>query len=347
MYLRGKVWWAGFKREGKLFRFSLGTTDKGIAKRKEAKLIVDFDKYGQKNESRRKTLEDLATCYLQEFSSGIAPKTMLRHNVSLKHLLPVFGKKRLSEIKPYMINNYKVMRRDQSASASSINKELALAKHLYYIAIKQLGWIAYNPFSQVPLERMPAGRVRYLQEDEFDRLCAVCDEPLRSLVILAANTGLREDNLLSLTWQQINFRNETITVEHTKNRQPICIPMTHRVKSLLVELGRVKRIDTPFIFPTPTGKKICNTLVSRRFRQACKKVGIQDFRFHDLRHHFASMLVQHGVDLYTIKKLLGHQTIGMTERYSHLAVSNLKNSMAVLDQIQGKGITMGDHSGTL
>ncbi len=345
MYLRGAIWWTQFKRNGKLIRLSTETKDKGAARKKEVELITDFDKHGLRNEGKKKTFKDMTDRYMQEYATQKAPKSMLRDTISLKHLLPVFGDMPLIKITPDKIVRYKTQRRNEGASASSINKELAFSKHAFNLAIKEWEWIKDNPFTKVSMEKMPSGRVKYLQVDEFNKLYVACDENLKPIMLLAANTGLRQDNILSLTWQQVNFKNEMITVEQTKNHERLGIPMNKTIKTLLLGLNKIRHIDSPYLFHTSAGAKLCNTLVSRWFRQACKKAGIQDFRFHDMRHHFASQLVQSGVNLYVVQQLLGHKTITMTQRYSHLAPDNLKSSVAVLDQFQGRVITMGDHSG--
>lgn len=109
--------------------------------------------------------------------------------------------------------------------------------------------------------------------------------------------------------------------------------MNQTVKNLLLELNKVRRIDTQYLFHTQTGAKLCNTLISRWFRQACKEVGIVDFRFQDLRHTFASWLVQKGVSLYEVQRLLGHKTGQMTQRYAHLAPDNLRTDINSLNDI--------------
>ncbi len=335
LFKRKGKWYVRLRYNGQDVWRATRTTNRRLAEQCEAQLKLDMaqDRFGLKDEGSKRSFEELAKKYAREDGMQKAAKTQLRDKISLQHLLPVFANKYLNQITPNMINDYKVLRRNEKASASSINKELALAKHLYYVAIRQFGWIAHNPFMQVPLEKMPPGRVKYLQEDEYSRLCAACDEQLRPIVVLAVNTGLRLDNITSLVWQQINFKNGTIVVEHTKNHERLGVPMNQTVKNLLSGLNRVRRIDTPYVFYTPAGAKLCNTLVSRRFKQASKRAGLEDFRFHDLRHHFASMLVQNGVDRYVVQRLLGHKTAAMTERYAHLAPDNLRGGVEVLDKV--------------
>ena len=111
------------------------------------------------------------------------------------------------------------------------------------------------------------------------------------------------------------------------------IPMNVTVKSLLSELNRVRHINSDYVFHTSTGTRFDGSKIGKWFRQALKEAGITDFRFHDLRHTFASWLVQHGVDLYVVQRLLGHKTGEMTRRYAHLAPDNLRTAINSLNGI--------------
>ncbi len=101
---------------------------------------------------------------------------------------------------------------------------------------------------------------------------------------------------------------------------------------MLVGLKKVQDIRSKLIFSSPHGKKICRQKIRRAFKTACNKVGIADFRWHDLRHDFASQLVQRGVDLFLVQKLLGHKDGRMTQKYAHLKPENLQSAISVLDK---------------
>ena len=123
--------------------------------------------------------------------------------------------------------------------------------------------------------------------------------------VIAVYTGMRLGNILGLTWQDIDLSRNVITLEHTKNGERLGLPMNDTVRNLLVQLNKIRYINSPYVFPTSTGTKFDNSKIGKWFRDACKKTGIQDFRFHDLRHTFASWLVQANVNLYNVQKLLG------------------------------------------
>ncbi|WP_455379496.1 site-specific integrase, partial [Petrachloros mirabilis] len=133
-----------------------------------------------------------------------------------------------------------------------------------------------------------------------------CDPHLRPIVVVGLNTGMRRGEILSLRWEHCDLKHSFILLDKTKNGERREIPINVTVRSTLRGLER--RLDIPYVFFDPkTGKPYQD--VKRSFATACKKAGITDFHFHDLRHTFASQLVMSGIDLATVKELLGHKDI--------------------------------------
>ena len=165
---------------------------------------------------------------------------------------------------------------------------------------------------------------------EEKRLFANLPDWLRPVVIIASETGLRLSNIANLTWKQVHLFNRIIIIETTKNGDPVGIPMTENVFTTLKSLSRARRIDSDFIFGK-NGKPFRRWWFSKSFEKACESAGVENFRFHDLRHDFCSRLVQRGVDLYTVAALAGHKNIKTTQRYAHLSPEKLKSAVAVLN----------------
>ena len=166
-------------------------------------------------------------------------------------------------------------------------------------------------------------RLKYLTEEEAQRLINHSDRFLKPIVITALNTGMRKSEILHLTWDRVDLKNRIILLDKTKNGERREIPMNQTLYDVLLELPRH---ISGYVFANPkTGKPYNN--VKKSFGTALRKSHILDFRFHDLRHTFASWLVMKGVDLTTIKELLGHKDIKMTLRYSHLAPSHIRNAV--------------------
>jgi integrase len=137
---------------------------------------------------------------------------------------------------------------------------------------------------------------------------------------------MRKSEILNLTWDNVDLKNGLILLEKTKNGERREIPMNEPLKQLFRQLFSRRRLDTEYVFVNPeTGKRYID--LKRSFATACKKSGIRDFHFHDLRHTFASQLVMNGVDLKTVQELLGHKDIKMTLRYSHLSQAHKKEAV--------------------
>ncbi len=207
-----------------------------------------------------------------------------------------------------------------------VNRELSLLKHIFTKAI-EWGKLKDNPAKKVKLLKGEVKRVRFLMPDEIQILLSNCADHLRPIVVVAANTGMRKSEILNLEWDRVNLDQGIITLLDTKNHERRDIPMNRRVKEVLTEME--KRKDGPHVFCNGDGGTFAN--VRRSFDTAVRRSGIRDFRFHDLRHTFASNLVMAGVDLNTVRELLGHKTLAMTLRYSHLAPDYKTRAVNVLD----------------
>jgi len=147
-------------------------------------------------------------------------------------------------------------------------------------------------------------------------------------VIVALNAGMRKAEVLLLKWDNVDLKHGFILLEITKNGERREIPINDTVREALRSITR--RLDVPYVFYDPkTGKPYQD--IKRSFASACRRAGIKDFRFHDLRHTFASHLVMIGTDITTVKELLGHKTLTMTLRYAHLAPSHKVKAVDLLD----------------
>jgi integrase len=166
--------------------------------------------------------------------------------------------------------------------------------------------------------------------DEVQILLSNCADYLNPLVTVAVHTGMRKGELLSLKWDQVNSEQGIITLYDTKNGERRDIPMDETVKATLREMER--RGD--YVFCTAEGKAFVRA--QKSFEVALKKSGIRNFRFHDLRHTFASNLAMAGEDLNTIRELLGHKDLTMTLRYAHLAPNHKTRAVNVLDRIMSQ-----------
>ena len=179
-------------------------------------------------------------------------------------------------------------------------------------------------------------RVRYLEPDERDRfMVALGFEPLyfQTFVKLALLTGLRRGELLQLTWAHIDMKLAQITVRAgtAKSNKKRFVPCPSAAMDVLrVWRQKQKVIDTSrYLFMNPaTGKPYYG--IKRRWASVCKVASIENFRFHDCRHDYASRLVQKGADLYKVKELLGHSSFELTQRYAHLSDESKREVVELL-----------------
>lgn len=161
-------------------------------------------------------------------------------------------------------------------------------------------------------------RVRWLTDEEQTQLFIVVLEPFVSFLRLSAYTGLRRGKLLGLTWDRVDYRSGILTVDRSKHGEARRVPMSSLVQDVLRRLPRA--LGEPRVFPD-CGK------ISHPFPSWAVEAGLRDLRLHDLRHSFASRLAMSGVDILTIKELLGYKTLATTLRYSHLSPGHQREAV--------------------
>ena len=189
------------------------------------------------------------------------------------------------------------------------------------------GKVKESPAKKVKLLKGETKRLRFLMPDEIQKLLSNCTDHLKPIVTVAVHTGMRKGELLGLQWDRVNFEQGIITLLDTKNNERRDIPMNETVKKTLEGIER----KGENVFCSGDGETSGD--VRRSFETALRRSGISDFRFHDLRHCFASNLVMEGVDIMTVKELMGHKTLDMTLRYSHLAPNHKTKAVNILDRI--------------
>jgi integrase len=186
-----------------------------------------------------------------------------------------------------------------------------------------------NPVRGVKLYKENNRRLRFLLVDEMRSLIDNCQPHLRPIVITALNTGMRVGEILGLRWDEVDFDRGQILVRTSKNGEPRHVEMNGLLADTLRQMQR--RPQNPYVFGSRDGNPYAD--IRKSFKSALAASGIAEFRFHDLRHTFASHLVMNGVDLMTVKELLGHKTIQMTLRYSHLSQGHKKKAVEAIGSI--------------
>ncbi|OPX97428.1 MAG: Tyrosine recombinase XerC [Syntrophorhabdus sp. PtaB.Bin006] len=336
LYKRGQTWWISFSYNGRQVRQSTETDDKKLAEKIYHKVLTDVaeGKWLDKLPGAKETFRDMMGKYMEEHSKP-NKASYGRDALSIKHLLPSFADYYVTDITPKLIQQYKTKRRRENASPCSINRELALMKHAYTLAINEWEWAQNNPVKQVSLEKEPAPRDRWLTYEEEKDLLQACPTWVREIVLFALETGCRRGEILSLLWRDCDLSKKVVTIYGKKTGNRRTIPLSRVSYELLKIKHKVKLTvlssTENYLFVDSFGQKIGKDRLTWAFKSALKKVGITDFRFHDLRHTFATRLSQAGVDPYTVQTLMGHKSFSTTKRYAHHHTESLRRGITVLD----------------
>jgi excisionase family DNA binding protein len=262
----------------------------------------------------RITFTEFSQIFIDDYARNV--KRSWRSDKSRLGILgPYFKDINLDEVTPLMIQKCLAWRLRSGNSKSSANRYLALMKKMFSLAIEE-GYLETNPAAKIKKSsEKDRLKERVLTEEEEARLKITSYPVLRSIISVALHTGMRLQETLSLRWAQVDLVEMTLTVERTKSGKLRTIPLNAALRE---ELSRLKSQDgrSPYVFPNPrTGKPL--TTVKTAFGAACRRAGIAGLRFHDLRHTFGSRLVEKGADIETVRSLLGHASIAVTQRYVH------------------------------
>lgn len=334
---RGNRWHYDFQVRGVRHRGSIPEArNKAQAQRAEAqiKLALFEQKFG---DGISKQFAEFVT---EEYEPWAKSKRSYRtaERFHIQQLVAYFKTSSLADISPMAVERFKRARLaspvigDKPRKPSSVNRELACLSRILAMAVDN-GLLARNPCSKVKRLREDNMRTRYLTVSEETQLMDAIThryERLRPLIILALNTGMRQGEILSLAWPQIDWERNLIIVVNTKNNHDRTIPMNEPVKELLVKLWRESDKASEQLFKE-YGKAITLT-----FTRLAHRSGLMGFRFHDLRHTFATRLAEAGTDAFTLAALLGHRTIAMTARYTHPTDDGKRRAIAALSRYNEK-----------
>ncbi len=254
-----------------------------------------------------------------------------RNGTSVKHLRAFFGNPRLSQITPKHIVAYKNKRYADGVKPATINRELSTLKKAYNLARREWEWCDDNPVCRVSMEQEDNTRDRWLSCEDEPPLLQAALPWLRELLVFAIHTGMRMGEIISLTWASVDLARRTVTVVKSKNGERRTIPANQTLLALLKEKLAYRSPVVDLVFRSRSDTPLNGSNIRRSLNGALKTARIEDLHFHDLRHTFATRMVQAGVDLYKVQRLLGHKSPVMTQRYAHHYPESLRDGVELLD----------------
>jgi integrase len=344
LYKRGSVWWMSFIYRGRHYRKSTETEDRKLAQRILDKMKGEIaeNRWFEKLPGEEKTFSEMMEKFVLEYFSNLPSYRACKSYI--KGLQSFFGDYTLPEITPSSINEFKNRRKAEGVKPATIHRQLDIMKRAFNIAIKEWEWCKSNPVTKVSLERFNNKRDRWLTFMEEKKLLEACPEWLKEIVVFDLHTGMRLGEILSLTWKGVDLFRKTVTVFRSKNNERRTIPLNETIFEMLRGKSKVRSKKTDLVFHSKVCTPFTQRNIERGLHNAMKKAEIEDFRFHDLRHTFATRLVQEGRDLYKVQVLLGHKSPIMTQRYAHHYPESLREAVEVLDKLVTNQSQLGSNN---
>lgn len=279
-------------------------------------------------EAQRHTLTDLIDRYVAD----VLPRKKggSKQRQQLQWWREQLGVYALADLTPPLLAEY----RDKLAAGfpgteprgpATVVRYLAALSHCLSVAVKEYQWLDDSPLRKVSKPKEPRGRVRFLSNEERAALLSACEASpnpyLFPVVVLALSTGMRAGEIMALEWRDVDLARGWLTLRETKNGTMRGVPLVGKALELVKEHARTRRrLDTPLLWPGVHPNKPMD--LRQPWEKALKQAGIEDFRFHDLRHSAASYLAMNGASLNEIAAVLGHKTLSMVQRYAHLSESH-------------------------
>ena len=317
IYKRKDTWWIQFTApDGRRVQQTAGTQIKQEAQELHDRLKVEAWRVKNLGDKPRHTWQEAVIRWLTEQNHK---KSIETDKVHLRWLNEHLQNIRLDEINKTMIDQIKQAKKQTGVSNSTVNRVLAILRSILTRAQSDWEWLDSVPGIRLLPE--PLGRVRWLTHDEATHLLKELPGHLQAMMRFTLATGLRESNVTKLEWRQIDIQRRCawIHADQAKGKKAIAVPLNDDALTVIrSQIG--KHNVRVFTFK---GKTV-NDASTKSWRNALKRAGIKDFRWHDLRHTWASWHIQNGTPLHILKELGGWADLSMVLRYAHLSSRHLE-----------------------
>lgn len=277
------------------------------------------------------TLSDLIDQYIECMlpSKPKSSRDILRH---LNWWRNKIGKFTLNFITPDLIAKYRkeliegTTYKGTIRMAATTNRYLASLSIVLSYGVKERGWLSINPMLRVSKLKESRGRDRVLSKEECEKLLKACSQSknpyLLPVVTLALCSGMRKGEILKLKWESINLEQGIISLKETKSGYPRSIPLIGTALTEIKKIYQKRNPFNPFVFPSK--KRFGEIAIRKPWENALNKANIKDFRFHDLRHTFATFAAKSGASNLELATAMGHRSLSMLSRYTHMDVNHTK-----------------------
>ena len=321
---------------GKRVRRSTGTTDQRLAREIETHWKVESIRISKLGERPQFTFDEIMAWRLKQQAGS---RSAVTDRCAVRQLVPFFRGKIVARIGHADVDAFVAAKRAEGVGDKTIRRYLAVMSSAFTHAGESPEYRGLpNPVrGYLPRVADDDHRLRYEDKPVIHALAEAQREPvLRDLVMMAAYTGMRQGELLGLTWSRIDLHRNMIMLrpEDQKGKRHGVVWVNQTARDCLLARKRESAgayPGTPWVFAGSAGERLKKDWVSYRFALACAAVGLEDFRFHDLRHCFCSWLAWAGVPLQRIQALARHKDMRTTAKYAHLAESHLRETSAMLD----------------
>lgn len=321
-----RFWWCTFTApDGTRIQRSTKTVDRQLAQEFTDKLKVQFWRQIRLGEKPRRTWKDAVVRWLRETSR----KTLSNELDHLRFLDKYVGNLYLDEINRDLIDRITEDKLNTGVQPATVNKVLEVLRVILNTARKHWDWIEHVP--HVRMLKLSNRRIRWLTRKEAQTLLSYLPAHLQAAVRFSLATGLRESNVAGLEWSQVDLERRVawIHADQSKSGRPIGVPLNREAVVVLRGLGG----DHETFCFTYKGNRV-RKFNTKAWRAALESAGIEDFRWHDLRHTWASWHVQSGTPLHVLQELGGWSDIRMVQRYAHLAPEHLSGYAEALYQLE-------------
>ncbi|CAN5387013.1 hypothetical protein BH10BAC5_BH10BAC5_25860 [soil metagenome] len=288
------------------------------------------------NNMKKLMLSEFINKLFEYLKHNVIKSTLSLYITAFTDFQIIVGDKLINEISVIDVEKYKY-KISERIKKITVNKNLKCISAAFNVAINKFELLEKNPVDKVEYYRIEKKRIKYLEKAEIEKIMSVIDEEVyKKIILFALYSGARLNEILTLQWKDIDIKNKTIHLRSkeelgytTKNHKFRLLSLTEQLKNILSEYST--RNDEGFIFSNKKNLRFSKDYISRKFKSYCIKVGMPEYKFHYLRHTFATTAIKSGISIYHLKEILGHSSIEVTAKnYLHSTITDIQESMSKL-----------------